>query len=141
MRSAISPKERLQRFGKSEDGSALIETVLWIPFFLFVILMVLDASMIFMNYGRAQRVVQYDNRDFAVGVYETCAEFEAAVEAELQSFIPSADATCGIQGNMALVAVTMNSGDMELTGASGWLGGMNLSMASLYKTEYSVPGE
>ena len=42
---------------------------------------------------------------------------------------------------MALVSVTMNSGDMDLTGATGWLGGMNLSMASLYKTEYSVPGE
>ena len=96
MHGAITPKRRTMRFCRSQDGGVLIEGVLWIPFFLFVTLMVLDAALIFMNYGRAQNVMQYSNRNFTVGVYDTCADFESALETDLRVFIPSADATCGI---------------------------------------------
>lgn len=130
-------KFRLRSFRRDEDGGMTVETVLWIPFILFMVLMVLDAALIFMNYARAQRFVHQANRSHVVGEFTSCTQTETWLETELQAFIASADATCGQakDGTLRTLQVTMNTGDMDLTGATGFLGGMTVSVGSLQKLE------
>ena len=41
--------KRLRRFGRSSDGGVTVEFVLWMPFFMAMILMIADVSMVFMR--------------------------------------------------------------------------------------------
>lgn len=118
-----------------------MEFVLWVPLYLAMFLMVLDATVMFMNYSRAQREVQAFNRDFAVGVYKSCTEAETALETRLQTFIPSADATCvGPVDTRTQVTVTMDSTDMDLSGIMRLIGNIPVRMNSTYRVEYAVIG-
>ena len=54
-------------FVKDENGSATIEAVLWLPIFLFIILLVFDVSMTFYNQSQLSKVTQTASRHYAVG--------------------------------------------------------------------------
>lgn len=130
----------IERFRRDESGAVLLENILWIPFMLFFMLMVLDASLIFMNYARAQRIVHEGNRAFITGELASCNELEDWLETELRTFIPSATASCGTSLSITAVSVSMTTGDMDLTGATGFLGGMTISVGGLQTFEYVPSG-
>ena len=101
-----------RRLWKDERGSATIEAVLWTPIFVFFILLVVDASMLFFNQAQVFRIVQDNNRAFAVGRVESLAETEANVRAALAAFSRDATVESTVQGNFLRTDVSVRAGDL-----------------------------
>lgn len=57
----------LVRFFRSESGSYTIESVIWLPIYVFILALMMNVSMVFFNESQLLRVVQDGNRSFAVG--------------------------------------------------------------------------
>jgi hypothetical protein len=57
----------LRRFLRDEKGSYTIESVIWLPIYVFILALVMNVSMVFFNQSQLLRVVQDGNRSFAVG--------------------------------------------------------------------------
>lgn len=105
---------RFLRFGRSEDGSSSIEAVIWLPLFFFLIIFVLDASMMFNAQSRALRVVQDTNRALAVGQIASAAEAETILRERMAAIAPSAVVHATITGNIAMTSVAMPIGEISM---------------------------
>ena len=111
----VSPpnlRSRMARFKADESGAATIEAVIWIPFFFFIMAMVLDASMMFNAQSRALRIVQDTNRALAVGRIATVADAETLLRTRIATISPSATVDAIIAGDLVTSSVRMPFGDL-----------------------------
>ena len=76
----------VRRFGKKDDGTATVESVLWLPIFLALFGLMLDASMIFHGQSKVLRIVQDANRNMSIGRFTTAAEVEDYIDTQLALF-------------------------------------------------------
>lgn len=78
-----SPGRALRRhardFLRSEAGSYTIESVIWLPIYVFVLALMMNVSMVFFNESQILRVVQDSNRSFSVGRITTLEAVEQYV--------------------------------------------------------------
>lgn len=139
---------RKRRFRDAEDGSATIEALLWIPFLLAFLMLILDASTIFMWNSQARRIVADANRQYVKGATfdNTMSNFVGNpvnnmanwIEDEMAHFAPNAVANVMIDPVSGLLTtiVTYPSTDTDLSGATGFLGGLTLRVQSIHQTEF-----
>lgn len=132
---AVLKRKTLGRFARSDDGSATIESLLWIPFFVFLLLFIADVTLIFMNQSMALRVTQDGVRSLAVYEIADCAALQTWLETTLNGMANSATATCAISGDYATTTVTMNSSDLDLTGATGWIANFPVQVSAQHFME------
>jgi len=107
-------RQRARGFRFREDGSATVEAVIWLPLFFFLIIFVLDASMMFNAQSRALRIVQDTNRALAVGQLAGVDEARAELRARMADLSPSAEVDAVITGNLAQTWVAMPLGEISL---------------------------
>lgn len=69
----------LKAFCRSESGSYTIESVIWLPIYVFILAIMMNVSMVFFNESQLLRVVQDGNRSFAVGRISTLEAVEQYV--------------------------------------------------------------
>jgi Flp pilus assembly protein TadG len=69
----------VKRFLRSEDGSYTIESVIWLPIYVFILAIMMNVSMVFFTESQLQRVVQDSNRSFSVGRITTLSAVEQYV--------------------------------------------------------------
>lgn len=69
------------RFWRDERGSATIEILLWLPFFLFLVFLTVDASLLYWRHGEMWNVARDVARTIAAG------SLDGANDAELTSFV------------------------------------------------------
>lgn len=69
----------LKTFCRSESGSYTIESVIWLPIYVFILAIMMNVSMVFFNESQLLRVVQDGNRSFAVGRISTLEAVEQYV--------------------------------------------------------------
>lgn len=69
----------LREFLRSEDGSYTIESVIWLPIYVFILAIMMNVSMVFFTESQLLRVVQDSNRSFSVGRITTLAAVEQYV--------------------------------------------------------------
>lgn len=127
--------QSFNKFRSDEDGAATMEAVLWLPFFILLFVMILDATMIFSNHSRVMRIVHDGNRAYALGNITGCAELEEWLEARVTPLAASASATCVRDEGVATATVTMNSDDLDLSGATGIFGGLTVAARSQHIIE------
>ncbi|WP_137703096.1 TadE/TadG family type IV pilus assembly protein [Marimonas lutisalis] len=60
-----------RRFWQSESGSQTIEFVIWMPIFVFIIIITMNVSMVFYKESQMLRIVQDANRSFSMGRIRT----------------------------------------------------------------------
>lgn len=125
----------LRRKAADEDGSATIEAVLWLPFFIMLFIMIADAAMIFANQSRVHRMVQDGNRNYVVGAITNCAALETWLENVTQQLAPSASATCSVSSNIVTSTVSIPSGELDLSGATGVFGGLTIQVQAQHLLE------
>lgn len=113
-------------FRGDESGAATIEAVLWLPLFIFLFVMILDAAMIFTNHSRALKVIHDANRAYATGTFTSCAQVTSFIEGRVQVFAPTAVAACSRSGGFTTASVSMSSGELDLSGATGMFGGLTV---------------
>ncbi len=72
-----------KRFVKDESGSTTVEAVLWMPFFMGLLALIVDASMLFNSQAQMLRFVQDANRAFSTGQLETTDQVGEILQARL----------------------------------------------------------
>jgi Flp pilus assembly protein TadG len=120
----------LRIFAGSEDGSATVEAVLWIPIFLFFTFFVLDASMMYNAQSRALRMVHDTNRALAVGRILTEAEAEAQLRTRIAAISPSAIVDTAIVGGIVQSTVRMPVSEISLFNAFDAFSGFSVTASS-----------
>ncbi len=124
------------RFQRDEDGGTMIEAILWFPVFFSLFVLVLDASMIFLNQAQIKKIMQDGARQMAVGTYDKCDELTPVLQARIQTIAPGAVVfSCGEDKTVSTVVVTAPSSDLGITGTSGVLSGLVFSLRVVYNLE------
>ena len=99
----------LGRFAREQDGSVTIEAVMWLPFFMFLLVLVADASFIFNGQARALRIVQDGNRAFSVGRLEDPASTQTYIAASLAELSPGAVVSTTLNGGIITSVATISA--------------------------------
>lgn len=130
------PLGRILGFRRNDDGNATIEAVLWIPFFILFFMLVVNVSYIFFNHARALKIVQDGNRAYSTGRIATASDNEDFIEANLQSFAPSASVqsaeTLGIVYTQALLPIE----ELVAIGNFRWLQNYDVAVVGTHYLEY-----
>lgn len=74
---------RIAAFITDQEGSYTIESVIWLPIYVFILAIMMNVSMVFFNESQMLRVVQDSNRSFAVGRINTLEAAEQYVRDRL----------------------------------------------------------
>lgn len=126
---------KLFGFARKQDGTATVETVLWLPLFFLAFGLMTDAAMIFNGHSRVTRVVQDANRNLSVGRYgidmNTATVATANyIETELAQLAPNANASTSVTAGVATTVVTVPATDLEILGMFSALNGLTLTITS-----------
>ena len=111
-----APKTLLGEFHRREDGGATVEAVLWVPVFVAILCLVVDASLVFFGQNQAYRAVQNGNRNLSIGRLETEGEVETFVESSLSNYVPNARAAASMDAGMISTYVQFPASDVVATG-------------------------
>lgn len=126
---------RISRFGRDEDGSVLVESILWFPIFFSLFVMIADLSVLFMNQARIKKIMQDGQRQMAVGVIDDCVDLQTWLSTELSTFAPTAQVACTETTSLSSARVTAAASELALTGASGLFGKLNVDVRMVYYQE------
>lgn len=107
----------LRRFNDDESGSATIESLLWIPMFVFILVLIADVSFILFGKAQALRFVQDGNRALSVGALADTAATEDFILASMAGFSSSASVSTSIvDGIIISTTVVMPATDLMMIG-------------------------
>lgn len=106
----------IQKFRKSEDGTASIEAVLWTAFMMFLVTFVVDVALIFYGQARALEVAQDANRAYSIGSLETEDEVKTYIKNRLAPISPRAQSTVGREDGLITTIITIPTGDLDAVG-------------------------
>lgn len=93
----------LRKFGSTETGSATIEYVLWLPFFLMFTLFVVDASVTLQQHARVWDTARYTARLVATGDASESAAIRYAKDKLSGSYNVSIDTET--DSNLVIVSI------------------------------------
>lgn len=126
----------LQRFRREEDGSATIETVLWIPIFVWILALIINASMIIFEKNQAYRIVQNANRILSTGYMQTEAQVEAYIAERLANIAPLATVETTILDGVVTSDVSYQVSDVFMPHAVADLLNVWVSISAQHFMEY-----
>ena len=106
----------IHRFGKDEDGAVTVASVLWLPFFVVVLTMVFDISMIFYGQARAHEIAEDVNRSLSIGHISTYSEAETMALKSIAKLSPNATASTSSEDYMIRTVVRIPSSDLATVG-------------------------
>lgn len=133
-----SPRAFLQ----CEDASATIEFVLWLPIVILILLLIVDASMLFMSRSQAIRVLQDTNRLYSVGQFtgetvdERLSKAEEYALSRLQPMSPSATATTTDVNRVVRTVATMETGEISQIGFLGVVIDRTMTVVAEHRVEF-----
>jgi len=120
----------LRRFAKpfawDESGSVTVETVIWIPFFFFILMLITDASLAFFSRAEAFRLVERGNRAFVTGRLDTADATTLWIENAFRSKSTHADARMAIATGVVSTSLEFPAKDVVLFNTLGVLGGWSI---------------
>ena len=96
-----------KRVARDERGAVTVEAVLWIPLFIFVVMLITNAALAFYAKGEASRIVQNANRAYSTQVLGTKDAVETWVEGAFTRSVND-DATTTISADKTLVTTQLS---------------------------------
>jgi Flp pilus assembly protein TadG len=135
----------LANFIREEEGSSTIESLLWIPLLVAVLLLGLDVSLLSTKQAMVMRVVQDGNRAYALGRYSsataTADQMEAAVEASVRRSIAQISPNARVEAEIApngtiTTGVEMPASDLSSFGMLPNWDQLNIVVASQHTKEF-----
>ncbi len=129
-----SPISSIRRF-RGEDGSVTVESVLWLPAFLFIFCLIADASMLFHNQARATRIVQDANRFLSIGRLENETETMDFIRNQLAPVTVNAAVATRIVDDMIETVVRIPSGDLDIIGFATALTSIDVEIRGFHLIE------
>ncbi len=126
------------RFKRSEDGSASVEAVIWLPFLVAVFGLILDATMIFYGQTRITRAVFDTNRYLAVGYYQTVDDAETALSGILANFSDDSTVQTTVTNGIIRTDVTVPANAFSFIGMITGFDGVVLEIGAEQLAEWEV---
>ena len=107
------------RFRDDERGVATVESLLWMPLFFYLFILITDVSFIFYGKAQALRIVQDGNRAYSVNGFPNNAAAGAYIQGQLRQFAPNATATTSIISPVGVISTTATipANDLMAVGA------------------------
>ncbi|WP_411976463.1 TadE/TadG family type IV pilus assembly protein [Sulfitobacter faviae] len=127
-----SVSRRVTRFCKDDQGSATIESVIWLPIFVFVLAIIMNVSMVFFYELQLTRIVHDGNRAFSLGRLPD----SIAVQDYIIGQVAHLDADIN-------VATTISGGFVktDLTASAGKLMPLNLARSTFDSVQILVSAQ
>lgn len=111
-------KENLiSRFRDDERGSATIEALLWMPIFVYLLVLITDVSLVYYGKAQALRAIQDGNRALSVRFLPDEAATQDFVETRLRSHSPSVTATTSISDGIVTTSAKMPASELMAVGS------------------------
>jgi Flp pilus assembly protein TadG len=126
----------LRRFIKDEDGVATVESLLWMPVFFFLFILITDASFIFFGKAQTLRIIQDGNRAYSVSRFETDAEASAYIQGRIREFSPQATVQTTVTNGIIQTRATLPASDLMAVGSIPAFVSSELSVTSQQFMEY-----
>lgn len=132
MKNQTHASSFLNRFRKDTEGNVTIEFVMWLPVLLFMLLLVVDASVLFMTQSNYWSVTRDTARLVSRhAMTESAAEEYAAGNAVWRKITP--DVTVSINGATVTVSMGAPSSSIAPFGILGFAGNSTIN-ASITQT-------
>ncbi len=113
---AFSLLTAMTRRRRSEEGSATIEAVMWMPFFVALFTLIVDATIIFNNHSNVLRIVHDANRAFSVGRFESGAETETSIRNNAAHISSGMTVQTSVTNGVIVTEVKVPVSDLDMTG-------------------------
>lgn len=129
-------------FLRREDGTATIEAVLWMPIFLAVFALMVDASMVFHGQSKVLRIIQDANRNMSIGRFTTDTQVETYINNELAQFGVVPTLTNAQSGNGAvLTLVRVPARQLQILGLFSSLLDLQIDVSSVHILDSASPDD
>ncbi|GGE34465.1 hypothetical protein GCM10011360_22900 [Primorskyibacter flagellatus] len=129
-------KKLLHRLRSDESGSATIEAIIWIPIFVWVLVVIVNASVVLYQKNEAYRIVQNANRVLSTGYMKTEAETEAFIHDRLAGIAPEAVVTTRIVDGIVTSDVSYTLDTLFMPHVVRDLMNLNVSITAQHFMEY-----
>lgn len=130
------PGSKVRGFIKEDRGSATVETVIWIPIFVWVLAMIINVSMTVFEKNQAYRIVQNANRILSTGYMQSEAEVEAYIRDRLAHIAPDATVNTTIDNGVVTSNVYYQVSDLLLPHAVQQMANIWINISSQHYVEY-----
>jgi Flp pilus assembly protein TadG len=128
--------QRVRRFFGDHNGSATVESVLWLPIFFALFGLMTDTAMIFNGYSRVLRVVQDANRNMSVGRIDNEIELQEYVSNALSDLAPNSSVQSDVSSGVVTTKVLVPASDLEILGMFGALNKLSFEVQSQQFIEF-----
>ncbi|MCE5972139.1 pilus assembly protein [Sinirhodobacter sp. WL0062] len=125
----------IRRFLHRDDGSASIEAVLWLPLFVYMLCLIVDASMVFHTHSRILGVIQDVNRSLALGRITDTSVAENTVKSRLVNYGSSVNVTSKIEDGVINTTVSIPFRNVQVLGVLPSSIAPNLTVAAFQYKE------
>jgi Flp pilus assembly protein TadG len=105
------------RFWNDERGSATIEALLWIPIFVYLLVLITDVSLNYYGKAQALRTIQDGNRALSVRFLPDATAAQDFIETRLQGYAPSVEVTTSISNGIVTTSATMLASELMAVGS------------------------
>lgn len=125
----------------AEDGSATVEAVLWIPFFIFLLALIADASFLFHRQAQMLRAVQDANRAYSTGQFDSPDEVRDALVAQYSPLSADVEAasildTDTVPSGIIRTTLSVPARDVNSIGIIASLSNLTLSVTAQHYREF-----
>lgn len=126
----------VKKFRRDERGSATIEAVLWLPFFVIFFVMIADVSLVFFRQTDVLRVVQDGNRALSVGRLGSASEVETFVKDRISPLTNAAQVTTTVDNGVIDTRALVPVEDLVAVGMFNFLSGYYVAVESSHYVEW-----
>ena len=133
--------DTLRRGIAADDGSATVEAVLWIPFFMLLLALIADASFLFHRQAQMLRSVEDANRAFSTGQLDSTDAVQAVLVAQYTSLSDDVRAvsvldTNNVPGGIIRTSLSIPARDVNSIGLIASLSNLNLTVTTQHYREF-----
>lgn len=120
---------------RRDEGSATVESVLWIPVFAFLLFLMADSAIIFGSEARILRVVQDANRSLSVGRFRSTDETENFILVQIGNLTKNATVETTVTNGLIVSRVQLPASDLSASQMIPAFAGLQLSIVAEHLSE------
>jgi Flp pilus assembly protein TadG len=128
-------KASIKRLLRREEGAVTVEVVIWLPFLIFLLTLIADASLIFGTKAQVLRIVQDANRAASIGRFRTTAETSAFIRTSMGAYATGATINTVFNAGVVSSTVIIPSANLTATGFFSGMAGFNVTINAQHRLE------
>ncbi|MBI1173123.1 hypothetical protein GC209_17165 [bacterium] len=127
----------LHRLNRASDeaGSATIETVLWLPAFIFILTILVETSLVFTDRSTVSRIIADTNRQLSTGQIADVNSAMAIIQSRVKGISSNAVVSTTLTNGVFQSYVSMPISDLIAPGLSPIFSGLNVVVGSEFTDE------